>query len=82
MEVLLKSCGNIDHDEDPYLPKPGVRTGWLKVDTLEQAVTVCRNYIKENDLGSGNWIGGKVLNSKGLLIGEIAYNGSFFKEGN
>lgn len=74
--VNLANVGNIDHDENPFAPLPGTTTYKASVQSLEEAVVVCRQYIEYNELGGGNWIGGQVTNADtGEHVAYISYNG-------
>ena len=78
MEVKLASCGNPDHFQDPDQPMYGCESNhYITVSTLEEASLECRKFIKRNDLGGGNWIGGAVYENN-KCIAEIAYNGRVF----
>lgn len=70
--TILCSTGNPDHAQ---YAAPSPRKS-AKVCSIEEAVSVCREYIDEWNLGGGNWCGdaGKVLSS-GSLVAQIAYNG-------
>jgi len=71
-EVVLCSVGNPDYGQDS--PQSPSRRVW--VNSLQDASTVCREYIKKWNLGRGNWGGeaGKIyLNSR--LVASVAYNG-------
>lgn len=74
--VFLSSVGNPDHGQDPDQSLPGVPNDWKRVKTLKEAAIACREYIDENDLGGGNWMGGKVacLATKSI-VAKISYNG-------
>jgi hypothetical protein len=68
----LCSTGNPDHGQ--YVaPSPSLTA---VVNSIEEAVTACHEYISCWNLGSGNWYGeaGKVFNA-GRLVATIAYNG-------
>lgn len=45
------------------------------VRSLEEAITVCRNFIDDNELGGGNWSGGQVSLVNGTPVAYISYNG-------
>jgi hypothetical protein len=76
-EVLLSNCGNIDLGQDPTQPMYGTESGvWKKVADLDAASQVCRDYLDDNDLGSGNWTGGDVRNAETQeVVAKISYNG-------
>lgn len=73
--VELKNVGNIDHDQNPYIPLPGTTTYTASVKSLEEAVAGCLQYIEFNELGGGNWTGGKVTDKHGKQVAYISYNG-------
>ena len=78
MEVKLASCGNPDHFQDPDQPMYGCESNHVvTVNTIEEASEECKKFIKRNDLGGGNWIGGDVYVDN-ELIAKIAYNGRIF----
>lgn len=79
-KVILKACGNIDHDENPYLPivdKAYIEPKVEFCESIEECQTKVREYIEKYDLGSGNWIGGEVYNKK-KYVGRISYNGRYW----
>lgn len=74
--VKLSNVGNPDYRQDSRRPLPGTTCGWAHVDTLKEAVELCRLYISFYDLGGGNWNGGLITqNDNGLLVGKVSYNG-------
>ena len=75
MEVMLASCGNPDHFQNPELPMYGCEDDCkITVKSLDEASVECRKYIERNELGSGNWAGGDVLEDN-KRIAQIGYNG-------
>ncbi|MDH5388528.1 MAG: hypothetical protein OEY06_08765 [Gammaproteobacteria bacterium] len=75
MEVLLASCGNPDHYQDPDQPMWGCESdSKVSVKSLEEASAACRSFIERNELGNGNWAGGDVYEGD-KHIATIAYNG-------
>jgi len=77
--VKLASHGNPDFRQDPSRSLSGVRKMTKKVATLREASEACLTYIRENDLGFGNWAGGQVLKD-GKVFARISYNGRAFKQ--
>ncbi len=75
--TMLCSEGNLDHGQYVAVSPSVV----VRVKTIRDAVTACREYIYEWNLGSGNWCGdaGKVFNSQ-RLIARITYNGKVLVE--
>lgn len=79
-KVILKACGNIDYDENPYLPivnKTYVDSNMEFCNSIKECQAKVREYIEKYNLGSGNWIGGNVYDNK-KYIGRISYNGRFW----
>lgn len=75
MTVELKSVGNPDFNQDPNKPLYGAEPNKnLKVKNLKEAKEACLKFIEDNDLGSGNWAGGRVYEGKNL-IARVSYNG-------
>ncbi len=71
--VTLSVCRNPDFSSDAYrtLPARAPR----EVPTLEAARVHCLRYIADNDLGGGNWTGGRVTDQTGKTVARISYNG-------
>ncbi|MDH5784846.1 MAG: hypothetical protein OEZ16_04460 [Chromatiales bacterium] len=75
MEVILASCGNPDHFQDPDRPMWGCEDNCkITVKSLDDASAKCREFIERNELGSGNWAGGDVYEDN-KCIAQIGYNG-------
>ena len=75
MEVILASCGNPDHFQDPDQPMFGCESNnKVTVNSLADASIECRKFIYRNFLGYGNWAGGEVYDDKNC-IAQISYNG-------
>lgn len=79
--VTLKSAGNIDFNQNPDQPLPGVPTRKVEVDSLAAASKTCRTYIKRYELGGGNWVGGLIVNGAGEEVGRVGYNGVVWPPG-
>ena len=74
--VKLSNIGNPDFRQDSTRPLPETACAWARVNTLKEAVEICRAYISFYDLGGGNWNGGLICrNSDGLTIGRVDYDG-------
>ena len=48
---------------------------YLPVSNLAEASEVCQSYIREYNLGSSNWTGGRVINDDSDFVANISYNG-------
>lgn len=77
--VQLASVGNPDFGQHPDRPLPGVKNQKVLVRSLGEAVTVCRNFIDENELGGGNWSGGQVSLVNGTPLAYISFNGRIWE---
>jgi hypothetical protein len=55
---------------------------YYEVKTLKEASLVCRKFIASHSLGSGNWLGGKVINEKSDFLAHISYNGRIWDNEN
>ena len=74
--VVLRSCGNIDHNECPY--EEVAPSKFVHTETIEECSEKVRNYIEDYCLGSGQWCGGQVYQEEVGYIGRISYNGRFW----
>jgi len=75
MKVILSSCGNPDYGQVASRSLPGVRRRTVAITTLAEAAAVCRAYIIEHQLGSGNWSGGDVIDDEAVVVAHVSYNG-------
>lgn len=73
--VILTTIGNPDYNQDPTRPLFNLPNSILKVQTYNDAVEAVKTYIELNTLGSSNWNGGEIINSKGEIVAYISYNG-------
>lgn len=78
--VKLSNVGNPDYGQYPDRPLPETVCGWARVDTLKEAVTLCRLYMEFYDLGGGNWNGGLIQDANGLIVGRVSYNGRVWSD--
>lgn len=77
--VKLASVGNPDFGQNPNEPLWGAEPDKeVQVKDLREASIVCREFISDNDLGSGNWVGGQVYED-GKQIARISYNSRVWK---
>ena len=76
--VMLRSCGDIDYGECPYEEiAPPI---FVQTDSIEKCSEAVREYIEDNNLGSGQWCGGQVYEEEVGYIGKISYNGKFWNK--
>lgn len=74
MYVILTAHGNVDHGQDPN-KQIAVKDIEL-IFTFAGASKACKDYIKENNLGAGNWSGGRIYDhAGGKQIAYVSYNG-------
>lgn len=76
--VILRSCGNIDHNENPY--EEVAPFSFALSDSIEGCSEKVTNYIEDYCLGSGQWCGGRVYQEDVGYIGRISYNGRFWSK--
>lgn len=82
MRVELSSVGNPDFGQNPNEILWGAEPNrMVEVKTFEDASFECMKFINDNDLGSGNWSGGDLLNDHGARIGYVSYNGRVWNLG-
>ncbi|PQJ82464.1 hypothetical protein [Polaribacter glomeratus] len=55
---------------------------YYEVKDLEEASSICRKFIQTYSLGSGNWLGGRVINEKSDFLARISYNGRIWDNEN
>lgn len=71
MQVALKSCGNPDHGQDPdrpyFLSYPD---RIVNVSSYAEASKACLKFIRDGDLGRGNWSGGQIF-IDGKCVAEV-----------
>lgn len=76
MRVQLASVGNPDFRQDPDKPLFGCESDKLiAVTTFRQAREACMQFISDNELGSGNWSGGKITDENENTIAYVSFNG-------
>lgn len=78
--VLLTSCGNPDKGQNPYETLWCVPTKMVHANSIEALQKIVRDYIEEYNLGAGNWNGGDVYDGRGMVIGNISYNGRYWQK--
>lgn len=75
--VVLSSCGNPDHDENPFKQRSPLQV--KEIHTYMCATRYVEHYIKKHELGAGNWTGGAIYHREKGLIGKVSYNGRLWK---
>jgi DNA repair protein RadC len=79
-EVTLSASPNPDFDMDSHEATISIPEKRVKVSSLGEARSVVMKFIRDNDLGGGNWTGGEVYKD-GQRVATISYNGRVW-EGN
>ena len=76
MKVILSSIGNPDQGQDPTQPLFGCEPcKTLPVSSFKEARDLCIKFISDNNLGSGNWNGGQILDDNEKVIAFVSCNG-------
>lgn len=77
----------LDSTENPYAYFQGSRNVkieekskhkervYFEVSSLKEASVVCRKYISHFNLGSGNFIGGRIIDDDCNFVARVSYNG-------
>lgn len=73
--VTLSAAPNFDYDDSD--PRAQVRVAPKKVAVrdLKDASRACQAFIRQHELGGGNWTGGDVTDAHGQLVAKVSYNG-------
>ena len=75
MRVVLRSVGNPDFGQDPTRELWGCEPRRVEnVSNFKEASDVCLKFIRENNLGGGNWAGGDIYSGH-ERVGKVCYNG-------
>jgi hypothetical protein len=75
LTVTLKADPNPDYSGDDWRAYVKKSERKVKVSSLHEASVVCGKFIDKNDLGSGNWTGGRIFDETGKQIAHVSYNG-------
>lgn len=76
MKVILSSVGNPDMGQDPGKPYVFCEPDRVvQVSSCVEASKLCHAFIKDNELGSGNWSGGQIFNDDNQHMATVSYNG-------
>lgn len=76
----LAARGNPDFGQADG-PLPGVPASKVEVADLSTASSVALAYIREHDLGGGNWAGGLLTDAEGEVVGRVGYSGKVWPPG-
>lgn len=80
-KVFLANRGNIDYRQDPNSPIYGTESDfYIEIEHPIDASEVVKQYISNNDLGAGSYVGGQVIDETGEMVGYVSYNGRLWDE--
>ena len=75
MKVKLSCCVNYDFEDPNCLQRnPQGPTKNVEVSSFAEASKVCMKYLKDYELGGGNWSGGQIYQD-GKQIAHVSPNG-------
>ena len=80
--VELAAESNPDFDERQWEAQVRIRPIWKVVHSMKEAVQEAMKFRGQNDLGGGNWTGGRVVDDEGKDVARISYNGRVWEPGN
>lgn len=64
-----------------YIWNKKIKSKLVAVSSPREASKICRQFIETNELGGGNWTGGRVYDKKGgKVIAYISYNGRIWNK--
>jgi hypothetical protein len=73
--VTLEAVPNYDFSPGGHEASLRVRAQKQRVADLADASRVVQLFIREHELGGGNWSGGLVTDASGKAVGRVSYNG-------
>ena len=75
-KVFLANRGNVDYRQNPNNPIFDTESDfYVEIELPIDASEVVRQYIQNNDLGAGSFVGGQIIGEVGEMIGYVSYNG-------
>lgn len=77
MTLIVKHAKNPDISGGYWSKMHRPNNVQIPVATIEDASEKCLNFIEEYDLGSGNWLGGVVIEGN-TPVAVISYNGGIW----
>jgi hypothetical protein len=75
LQVEMKASPNPDYDAPEHRATIRIKAFRHTIDSFKDASRAVRHFIETNDLGSGNWTGGRVFDDRGLVVGRVSFNG-------
>ena len=80
MNVILQAKPNNDFPKGSHEATIDIPAFYMPCVSFEDASQICRSFIRDANLGSGNWSGGEIVDDNGQAIGYVAYNGRVIKK--
>ena len=74
----IRTVGNPDYNQNPHRAYSPAKT--ISADTLAELSQMAQDYIRQNDVGGGNWCE-QAVRCDGREVGRLAYNGKVFGPG-
>lgn len=80
MKIFLANRGNAALAQDPSKPLYYTNGSdfFVEIYSIEQAQRACIAYIRRNDIGFSNFVGGQVIDDEGHMIGYVNYSGRYY----
>lgn len=78
--VILNANNAYRLDNGDYIITPGSKV--VEVNSLFEAKTAIRNYIRNMNIGASSYTGGEVLNSDNEVVAYVSYNGRVWNNRN
>lgn len=82
MQVELKADPNPDYSKDDHRATVRIKAFRHTVDSYKDASRAVRHFIQTNELGAGNWSGGRIFDDVGRVIGRVSFNGRIWDTSN
>lgn len=74
LQVELKAGPNPDYNAPDDRATMRIKAFRHSVDSYKDASRAVRHFVETNNLGGGNWTGGRIFDD-GRLVGRVSYNG-------
>lgn len=79
--VILSSCGNPDFGQHPDMELFGAEPNSVRpISSFKEASDLCNEFIRGNELGSGNWSGGNILDENKEPFAQVSYNSKVWED--
>jgi len=81
LSVEISAEPNPDYDKNTHNGSINIKPKKVKINSLQEASTIVRKFINDNDLGGGNFTGGNIY-SDNKIVGRVSYNGRIWDVNN